>query len=159
MHCALLKPCIQLGRTLSILIQVTQPDYHFSEHSLGWFNVFHITDEVGQFPYIRIPSVSVKPTEAYIRICSEVSGNDDCQVYNYNFYQRYHFEIKQDKNSNGEVVYSIGMDGATVYEVVNTLPKIIEEVALYGSDPWHPNFARMGELRNLDIANGNRCPA
>ena len=101
----------------------------------------------------RIPAVWVN-SEKFFYISSAVSGNpDDAQRFNYNLNQWYHFEIIQEENSKAEVIYSILMDGFTVYQVVNTLPQIFEKVILYTSDPFYRSFAPFGELRNLNIVN------
>ena len=71
----------------------------------------------------------------------------------------YHFVIKQEENSNGEIINSIEMDGTTVFEVVNNLPQRFEKVILYASDPWYPSFASFGELKNLNIVNLDKYPA
>ena len=122
-------------------------------------NVFHITKSGDVLQYgDRIPAVWVSKT--YIQFRSAVSGNvDHGQNYNFNLNQWYHFEIKQEENSNSEIIYSIGMDGTTVHEVVNTLPQRFKEVTLYASDPWYPSFATFGELKNLNIVNLDKYPA
>ena len=85
---------------------------------------------------------------------SAVSGNHNhCKNIDYQVNQWIHFEIKQEKNSNGVVIYSIKCDGVTLHEVVNTEPKRFGEVFLYLSDPWYATFASFGELKNLKIVN------
>ena len=120
----------------------------------GFSNVFHMTIGGDRKQYgDRIPAVWVN-SEKFFYISSAVSGNpDDNQSFNYNLNQWYHFEIIQEENSKGEVIYSILMDGFTVYQVVNTLPQRFEKVILYTSDPFYPSFAPFGELRNLNIVN------
>ena len=103
----------------------------------------------------RIPAFWVHSAK-FFQISSAVSGNpSDNQVItpDYNLNQWYHFEIIQEENSKGEVIYSILMDGFTVYQVVNTLPQRFEKVILYTSDPFFQSFAPFGELANLNIVN------
>ena len=101
----------------------------------------------------RIPAVWVN-REKFFHISSAVSGNlNFSQDVDYTLNQWYHFEIIQEENSKGEVIYSILMDGFTVYQVVNTLPQRFEKVILYTSDPFYPSFAPFGELKNLKIVN------
>ena len=101
----------------------------------------------------RIPAVWVNE-ENFFQIASAVSGDpNNHQNLDFNLNQWYHFEIIQEENSKGEVIYSILMDGFTVYQVVNTLPQRFEKVILYTSDPFYPSFAPFGELRNLNIVN------
>ena len=143
-----------LGRTLATLIQVTK------ELSDGWHNVFHMTIGGNSANYgDRIPALWVNKAK-HFRIDSAVSGNQAYhQIYNYNLNQLYHFEIKQEENSNGEIIYSIEIDGTTVHVVVNTLPQRFKEVILYESDPWYASFATFGELKDLTIVNLDKYPA
>ena len=107
----------------------------------------------------RIPAVFVNKAK-YFHISSAINGTSDYhQDYKYNLNQWYHIEIKQDENSNGEIIYSIEIDGTTVYEVVNSLPQRFKEIILYESDPWHPSFATFGELKDLTIVNLDKYPA
>ena len=107
----------------------------------------------------RIPAVWVKKDKyktnvQYFYISSAVSGTvNHYKTFECNLNQWYHFEIKQAENSNGQIIYSIKMDGASVHEVENTLPTRFEEVILYESDEWHTSFASFGELKNLFIVN------
>ena len=143
-----------LRRTLATLIQVTK------ELSDEWHNVFHMTIGENYANYgDRIPSLYVNKAK-YFSIRSAVSGNlNHAQDYNYNLNQWYHFEIKQEENSNGEIIYSIEIDGTTVHVVVNTLPQRFKEVILYESDPWSASFATFGELKDLTIVNLDKYPA
>ena len=107
----------------------------------------------------RIPAVFVNKAK-YFHISSAINGTSNYrQNYKYNLNQWYHIEIKQDENSNGEIIYSIEIDGTTVYEVVNSLPQRFKEVILYESDPWYPSFATFGELKDLTIVNLDKYPA
>ena len=137
---------------MSTLIQVTKelPKNKYG----GYYNVFHMTIGGNDKQYgDRIPAVWVNE-EKFFHIASAVSGNPNFnQNYDYTLNQWYHFEIIQEENSKGEVIYSILMDGFTVYQVVNTLPQRFEKVILYTSDPFYPSFAPFGELRNLNIVN------
>ena len=140
---------LQLGRTLSTLIQVT------NELTDEWHNIFHMTIGGNKEKYgDRIPAVWVNKAK-YFLIWSGISGDPLTyyQNYNYNLNQWVHIEILQKENSNGEIIYSIEIDGLTVHEVVNTQPQRFEKVILYTSDPWYPSFASFGELKNLNIVN------
>ena len=119
-----------------------------------YYNVFHMTIGGNDKKYgDRIPAVWVN-REKFFQISSAVSGNpSNNQIFDYTLNQWYHFEIIQEENSKGEVIYSILMDGFTVYQVVNTLPQSFEKVILYTSDPFYPSFAPFGELKNLNIVN------
>ena len=135
-----------------MLIQVTKalPKNKYG----GFYNVFHMTIGGNDKQYgDRIPAVWVN-SEKFFYISSAVSGNPNYrQLYDYNLNQWYHFEIIQEENSKGEVIYSILMDGFIVNQVVNTLPQRFEKVILYTSDPFYMSFAPFGELKNLKIVN------
>ena len=125
-----------------------------------YHNVFHMTIGGNNAQYgDRIPAVFVDKAQ-YFHITSAVSGNlNYYQNYKYTLKQWYHFEIIQEENCKGEVIYSILMDGFTVHQVVNTLPQRFEKVILYTSDPFYPSFASFGELKNLNIVNLDKFPA
>ena len=135
-----------------MLIQVTKelPKNKYG----GFYNVFHVTIGGNDKQYgDRIPAVWVNE-KRFFQIASAVSGDpNNHQDFDFNLNQWYHFEIIQEENSKGEVIYSILMDGFTVYQVFNTLPQRFEKVILYTSDPFYPSFAPFGELRNLNIVN------
>ena len=99
----------------------------------------------------RIPAVFLNPAK-YFYTCYRVNGDDDyCQNYNYELNKDYHFEISQHKNSIGEAVYSITVNGETVHEIVNKTPLKYKDVKLYLSDPWYETFAPFGKLSNLKV--------
>ena len=137
---------------MSTLIQVTKelPKNKYG----GFYNVFHVTIGGNDKQYgDRIPAVWVNE-KRFFQIASAVGGDpNNHQDFDFNLNQWYHFEIIQEENSKGEVIYSILMDGFTVYQVFNTLPQRFEKVILYTSDPFYPSFAPFGELRNLNIIN------
>ena len=137
---------------MSTLIQVTKELPKDKKDS--FYNVFHMTIGGNEKQYgDRIPAVWVNE-ENFFQIASAVSGDpNNHQNFDFNLNQWYHFEIIQEENSKGEVIYSILMDGFTVYQVVNTLPQRFEKVILYTSDPFYRSFAPFGELRNLNIVN------
>ena len=136
-------------------IQVTKELSSYSYSS--YMNVFHITKGGDESYYgDLIPAVFARKTgyKTYFYIYSAVSGTVKYeQKFECQLNQWYHFEIKQAENSNGQIIYSIKMDGASVHEVENTLPTRFEEVILYESDKWHTSFASFGELKNLFIVN------
>ena len=154
---------LQLGRTLSTLLQVTKELPATSPDPLvasGYYNVFHMTIGQNKVQYgDRIPAIWVNKAK-FFAIGSAVSGDLNYATdYNYNLNQWYHIEILQKENSNGEIIYSIEIDGFTVDQVVNTLPQRFEKVILYTSDPFYPSFASFGELKNLNIVNLDKFPA
>ena len=119
-----------------------------------YYNVFHMTIGQNKVQYgDRIPALWVNKAK-FFSIGSAVSGNiNRVTNFNYNLNQWYHIEILQEENSNGEIIYSVEIDGFTVDQVVNTLPQRFEKVILYASDPFYPSFAPFGELKNLKIVN------
>ena len=116
----------------------------------SWKSLFHLTtgDDLGVGG--RIPAVFVNQDKYFF--CYHVNGDDNyCQSYIYGLNKDYHFEISQHKNSKGEAIYNIKVNGKTFYEIVNTTPLKFKDVKLYLSDPWHETFAPFGKLSNLKI--------
>ena len=116
----------------------------------SWKSLFHLTTGEDLGVGGRIPAVFVNPDKYFF--CYHVNGDDDyCQSYNYELNKEYHFEISQHKNSKGEAIYNIKVNGKTFYEIVNTTPLKFKDIKLYLSDPWHETFAPFGNLSNLKI--------
>ena len=103
----------------------------------GYYNVFHLTIGQNKVEYgDRIPAIWVNKAK-FFAIGSAFSGDlNYVTEYNYNLNHWYHIEILQKENSNGEIIYSIEIDGFTVDQVVNTWPQRFEKVILYTSDPF-----------------------
>jgi hypothetical protein len=117
----------------------------------SWKSLFHVTTGENGGEGGRVPAVFVNPGK-YFHTCNHVNGNTNyCQNYNYELNKEYHFEISQHKNSKGEAVYSIKVNGETFHEVVNTTPLKFKDVKLYLSDPWYETFAPFGKLSNLKV--------
>ena len=116
----------------------------------SWKSLFHLTTGEDLGVGGRIPAVFVNPDKYFF--CYHVNGDDDyCQSYNYELNKEYHFEISQHKNSKGEAIYNIKVNGKTFYEIVNTTPLKFKDVKLYLSDPWYETFAPFGKLSNLKV--------
>ena len=114
----------------------------------SWKSLLHLTTGDN---YPRLPAIFLHPNK-YFHICYHVNGNHNyCQNYNYELNKEYHFEISQHKNSKGEAVYSIKVNGETFHEIINTKPVKFKDVKLYLSDPWYETFAPFGKLSNLKI--------
>ena len=117
----------------------------------GWKSLFHLTTGENAGVGGRIPAVFLSSAKIF-QHCYHVNGDDVyCKNYNYELNKNYHFEISQIKNSKGEAVYSIKVNGETFHEIVNTTPLKFKDVKLYLSDPWHETFAPFGNLSNLKI--------
>ena len=148
------------GREFNVKFDIQVTKELSSSSSSSWMNVFHITKGADASYYgDLIPAVWTKKTsyKTYVYVMSAVSG--DKNYYKYfecELNQWYHFEIKQEENSNGEIIYSIKIDGHAVHEVVNTTPQRFNEVILYESDPWYESFASFGELKHLKIVNSEK---
>ena len=103
----------------------------------------------GDWP--QLPAIYLSG-DKYFRICYHVNGNQNyCIDYYFELNTDYHFEISQHKNSKGEAVYSIKVNGETFHEIINTKPVKFKDVKLYLSDPWYETFAPFGKLSNLKI--------
>ena len=114
----------------------------------NWKNLFLVTTgEEGS----HILVVYVNPDKYFI-ICYPVNGNTaSCQNYYYELNKEYHFEISQNKNSKGEAIYNIKVNGKTFHEIVNTTPTKFKDVMLYLSAPLYETFAPFGRLSNFKI--------
>ena len=116
----------------------------------GWKSLFHVTTGEDGGEGGRIPAVFVN--DKYFNINYPVNGNIDYyQNYNYELNKEYHFEISQNKNSKGEAIYNIKVNGKSFHEIVNTTPLKFKDVKLYLSDPWYETLAPFGKLSNLKI--------
>ena len=115
----------------------------------GWKSLFHLTTGEGSGEGIRIPAVFVNQ-DKFFHICYNFNGST-CQNYNYELNEEYHFEISQNKNSKGEAIYNIKVNGKTFHEIVNTTPTKFKDVMLYLSAPLYETFAPFGRLSNFKI--------
>ena len=121
------------------------------ELSVTWASLFHVTTGQDQGEGGRIPAVFLNQGK-YFLIDYHVNGKTNYgRQYNYELNKEYHFEISQQKNSKGEAVYSIKVNGETFHEIVNTTPLKFKDVKLFLSDPWYETFAPFGKLSNLKI--------
>ena len=119
------------------------------ELSQGWGNLFHVTTGEDMGEGSRIPAVFVN--QDFFHICYNFNGTEYCHNYNYKLNEEYHFEISQNKNSNGEAIYNIKVNGKTFHEIINTTPLKFQNVMLYLSNPWHETLAPFGKLSNFKI--------
>ena len=115
----------------------------------GWKSLFHLTTGEGSGEGIRIPAVFVNQDKFHI--CYNFNGTEYWHNYNYKLNEEYHFEISQNKNSKGEAIYNIKVNGKTLYEIINATPTKFKDVMLYLSDPWYETFAPFGRLSNFKI--------
>ena len=114
-------------------------------------SLLHVTTGGNSGEGSRIPAVFVNPAKSFHITC-HVNGNTNYyQDYYYELNKEYHFEISQLKNTNGEAIYKIMVNGETFHEIVNTTPLKFKDVKLYLSDPWYETFAPFGTLSNLKI--------
>ena len=83
-----------------------------------------------------------------------VNGNDNYGTnYDYELNKQYQIEISQEKNSDGEFVYKIIINGETFHEVINTTPSNFDNVLVYLSDVHYDTFEPFGSLTNLRISS------
>ena len=74
--------------------------------------------------------------------------------YIYELNKQYHIEISQEKNSDGEAVYKIIINGETFHEVINTTPSHFDNAMVYLSDEHSSvSFGHYGSLANLRISS------
>ena len=117
----------------------------------SWKSLLHLTTGENGGEGGRIPAIFLHPSK-FFHNCYHVNGDTNyCQNYNYELNKDYHFEISQQRNSKGEAVYRINVNGELFHEVINTTPFKFKDVKLYLSDPWYETFAPFGKLSNLKI--------
>ena len=117
-------------------------------HDMTWKSLFHVTTGGNIGEGSRIPAVFVNAGGKYFYICY---SEDDCIINNYELHREYHFEITQQKKSDGDAVYRVNVNGENIKETVKNMARKYKNVKLYLSDPWHDTFAGFGELSNLKI--------
>ena len=114
------------------------------------------TDHNGYELGDRIPAFFVNGSERkkIFGFRFRVNGNDNYDTnYYYELNKQYHIEISQKKNSDGEAVYKIIINGETFHEVINTTPRNFDNAMLYLSDVHYDTFAPYGSLANLTISS------
>ena len=97
----------------------------------------------------RIPGIWTCQRD--LRVFSSVNGNPNyankpgtpLQVR-----RRYKIEVQQQTFKN-DSIYSIHLNGITVFSITNTQPMVFQNVKVYISDPWHP--AQLGKISNVMI--------
>ena len=117
----------------------------------GSQNILHFTTGGNN---IRIPAVFF--VNGILTIFSAVNGNRN---YKYQYTKKYTanrwFSIDIFQELIGErYIFKIKVDGKTVHEVENKIPKDFYNVDIYVSDPWNKNFK--GLIRNLLITKENK---
>ena len=73
--------------------------------------------------------------------------------FTYELNKQYHIEISQEKNSYGEAVYKIMINGETFHEVINTTPSHFDNARVYFSDDHRDTFGSYGSIANLRISS------
>ena len=102
----------------------------------------------------RIPALFVFQNKQF-GFRFHVNGNNNYDIqYDYELNKQYQIEISQKKNSDGEAVYKIIINGETFHEVINTAPRNFYNAMLYLSDVYYDTFAPYGSLANLRISSG-----
>ena len=101
----------------------------------------------------RIPALFVFQNKQF-GFRFHVNGNNNYAIqYDYELNKQYQIEISQKKNSDGEAVYKIIINGETFHEVINTTPRNFDNAMLYLSDVHYDTFAPYGSLANLTISS------
>ena len=118
-------------------------------------NAFRITNTDNNYFGLgdRIPALFVFQNKQF-GFRFHVNGNNNYAVqYDYELNKQYQIEISQKKNSDGESVYKIIINGETFHEVINTTPRNFYNATLYLSDVYYDTFAPYGSFANLRISS------
>ena len=114
-------------------------------------NILHFTTGGDN---IKIPAVFF--VDGKLLIFSEVNGN---KVYLYTYTKKYtttkwiNIQIYQELIGE-RYIFKIIVDGKTVHQIENKIPKDFYNVKIYVSDPWNTNGN--GLIRNLLITEENK---
>ena len=118
-------------------------------------NVFRITNTDNNYNGLgdRIPAFNIFQDKRF-GFRFHVNGNENYKIdYDYELNKQYQIEISQKKNSDGEAVYKIIINGETFHEVINTSPSHFDNVLVYLSDVHYDTFGPFGSLANLRISS------
>ena len=125
------------------------------EINVNEVNVFRITNTDHNYEGLgcRIPAFFVFQSKRF-GFRFHVNGNNNYAIqYDYELNKQYQIELSQKKNSDGESVYKIIINGETFHEVINTTPRNFDNAMLYLSDVHYDTFAPYGRLSNLTISS------
>ena len=119
----------------------------------GFTNIFHVTNgenygaHGNRFPIVKVHS------NMFFHFVTTLNDqfNYWYDVHGLKLNQEYHLRISQEYNENGQLMYTIMVDGEEVHSVENTNPISINEALVYLSDPWHASFGDIGELYDVKI--------
>ena len=115
-----------------------------------WHNIVHFTTkdaDVYMQDGSNIPCV--RSYDSCIYVYASINGIAHCYFhYPYNANMWHSVAISQEK-VNGDFMYSVAFDGVNIHNVVNTQPKVYNNVKVYAGDPWHP---AVGKIRNLVLS-------
>ena len=115
-------------------------------------NVFRVTTTKGNHGICgdRIPTLFVMRQHFGFRFCVNGENNYGIETTNYVYEMNkpYRIEISQKKNSNGDSIYKIIING-----VINTTPTKFMDAMLYLSDHFYDTFAPFGRLANFKISS------
>ena len=125
------------------------------ELNVNEVNLFRITNTDNNYSGLgdRIPALFVFQNKQF-GFRFRVNGNNHYKTqYDYELNKQYQIEICQKKNSDGEAVYQIIINGETFHGIINTTPKNFDNAMLYLSDVHYDTFAPYGSLANLTISS------
>ena len=127
--------------------------------SSDFTNVFRVTTTTGNHGICgdRIPTLFVSRNPKHFGFRFFVNGENNYGIettnYVYEMNKPYRIEISQRKNSNGDSIYKIIINGETFHEVINTTPTKFMDAMLYLSDQFYDTFAPFGRLANFKISS------
>ena len=121
-------------------------------------NILHVAPngvDLGYMGNNGYPAVFAGGKRFTICFIFQEESNEPCQYYDYVLGKLYHIEISQKKNPIEEAVYTISIDGTTLYETINTMPEKFEYTILYLSNPWFESVGNHVTLSNLKVEDYN----
>ena len=112
-------------------------------------SILHITNSGNSYVYgCRNPGLWFCNDKFHM--CSAINGNwnycYDSKRFNANNWIKVQVEQKM---INNKYYYSITLNDATVYSIINSQPRVFHNMKLYVSDPWYSTMS--GNIKNLVI--------
>ena len=143
--------------TLSYLSKEFEVVFEFYVNRLlsNWTSLLHMTIGGNRFEIgNRIPAIFMLDSQLYVAMALNGSGDTGYFGNNISTNQWYGLSISQRKNSEGDYMFEVMLDGSIVYSVVNQATQEFENVKIYVSDPWYTAFE--GRLKNIRVCSAGK---
>ena len=104
----------------------------------------------------RTPAIFARSSNPGLNVHSAISGDENKHFSSpsptIGLYTT--IEIRQEMNEEGEMIFTVVIDGVEVHQMENTDPRVFENVAVFVGNPWtsanEPNYI-LGYVMDLSI--------